>query len=158
MLVGSDYQETPRTSDIGQTLGAYSHRIGLSYTTGWRQSGLAQTRTVEHLFPDSLNLSNQPNPLPPTFPYLCMQYTLISAHSRMPTYYGGPLKHGGLATVVTRRFRLPVPYCFLYLVCALVRDGSRSDSTLVPGPNAHEKKKIALFSDSRCVLTALRLA
>jgi hypothetical protein len=158
MFVGSDYQEAPRASGIGQTLGAYSYRSGLSYTTGWRQSGLAQTRTVEHLFPDSLNLSNQPNPLLPKFPYLCMQYTPISAHSGMPTYYGGPLKHSGSATVVTRRFRLPVPYCFLYLVRALVRGRSRSDSHPCPWPERARKKKIPPPPIRACVLTALRLA
>jgi hypothetical protein len=99
--------------------------------TGWRRSRLTRTRThrrLGHLFPDSSNLSNQPNALPPRFPYLCMQYTPIKTHSGMPTYYGGPLRHGRSATVVTRQFRLPARYCFLSPVRSLVRDSSRSDS------------------------------
>ena len=104
---------------------------------------------MEHLFPDSLNLSNQPNPLLPKFPYLCMQYTPISAHSGMPTYYGGPLKHSGSATVITRRFRLPVPYCFLYLVRVPVRDRSRSDSHPCPWPERARKKNCPLLRFAR---------
>jgi hypothetical protein len=110
--------------------------------TGWRRSRLTQTCRPGHLYPASSNLSNQPNPLPPKFPYLCMQCTPINTHSGMPTYYGGPLRlgHGGSATIVTRRFRLLARYCFLSQVRPLVLDGdSRSDSHPCSWPNAHEQ-------------------
>lgn len=101
--------------------------------TGWRRSRLTPT-----LFPHSSNLSNQPNALPPKFPYLCMQYTPINTHSGMPTYYGGPpSRHGRSATVVTR----PARYCFLSPVRSLARDSNRSDSHPCPWPNADEQKQ-----------------
>jgi hypothetical protein len=109
----------------------------------WRRSRLTQT-CRPHLFPNSSSPSNQPNALPPKFPYPCMHYTPINTHSGMPTYYGGPLRHGGSATVETRRFRLPARYCFLSLVrFSLVRDGgdSRSDSHLFLAERARTKTK-----------------
>ena len=106
---------------VRQTLGAYSI---YPYTAGWRRSRLMQTCRPGHLFPNSSNLSNQPNPLPFKFPCLCMQCTPINTHSGMPTYYGGPLRHSGSATVVTRQFRVTARYCFLSLVRPLlVLDG-----------------------------------
>ena len=98
-----------------------------------------------HLFPNSSNLSNQANPPPPKFPYLCTRYTPINTHSGMRMFYGGPLRHGGSATEGTRRSRLPARYCFLSLVRSLVRDSSRSDSPFFLAERVQKKKKPCLF-------------
>jgi len=140
LLVGSDYQEAPRASAAHSE----SAPIQTAYKQLWGQLGLKQTRTVGHLFPDSSNPFNQSSPLPPKFPYLCMQYTPIKTHSGMPTCYGGPLRHGGgSATAVTKRFRLPARYCFLSLVRSLFRngDGGRSDSSSFLSERARNKNK-----------------
>ena len=74
-----------------------------------------------------------------------MHYTPINTHSGIPTYYGGPLRRGGSATVVTGRFRPPARYCFLSLVRSLVRDsdGCRRDlHTLFLGRTHANKKKL----------------
>jgi hypothetical protein len=123
----------------------------------WRRSRLTQT-CRPHLFPNSSSPSNQPNALPPKFPYPCMHYTPINTHSGMPTYYGGPLRHGGSATVETRRFRLPARYCFLSLVRSLLSEMVAIAEVTHTGswPNAHEQKQktklLPPSSDSRvCV-------
>ena len=142
-MVGSDYQEVGRANTrrlFHPSVSAVCHKRTLA---GWtrRRLRLMQTCRPGHLYPDSSNLSNQPSPLPPKFPYLCTQYTPISTHSGMPTYYGGPLRHGGSATVVTRRFRLPARYCFLSLVRPLLVLDGGGGSHPCSWPNAHERKK-----------------
>lgn len=108
-----DQNEVPRAVIQTVQVPAVCHKL----QTGWRRLVLRQARTAAaHRFPDSSNLSNQPNPLPRKTLYLCMQYTPISAHSGMPTYYGGLLGDRRSAAVVTRRFRLLARYCFLFLV------------------------------------------
>ena len=82
-----------------------------------------------------------------------MQCTPINTHSGMPTYYGGPLRHSGSATVVTRQFRVTARYCFLSLVRPLLVLDGDGGSYPCSWPIAHGQKTktiiVSLSSHSR---------